>query len=112
MRRIILLFMAAATMATVPSLASADPADVSGFCERGTDAAGVLGTECSHVVVTPSDNVNVTAKFRPDVQGDGGTVQQGAQHDLRALCDSPHYFSCNQTWTPAGNANGTFHFPA
>jgi len=119
MRRILLVFLVllvgVLTLAiVVPAFAApGGGADVTTKCFDWTDAADVEGYECDRTVTTPSnnDNINDSKHFTPDEQGyeAGGTVDQGAQHNLGGHCDDLIVDSCNTTYTPSGNSNGTFH---
>ncbi len=112
MRRIVLvlalaLVMAAMVLAIAPMALAA--AHDTGDCYPHVDAAGIQGTECAKPVTTPSGNTNYSVHFKPDAGPGGGTVQQGAQHNLNRACNDPSYSACNFTYTPSGNANGTVH---
>jgi len=113
----VLLLAALLTVGLTATVALAAPgggADVTTRCFDTTTAADVDGTECQRVVTTPSNNNNIngSSHVTPDVEGEGGdvgTLYQGAQHNLGGHCDEPIDASCNTTYTPSGNAHGTFH---
>ena len=106
------VMLAMGLVMVVPAFAApGGGATVTPHCFDWKDAAGVEGTECDRKVDTPSNNnnVNYSQLFTPDVQGEGGTVDQGAQHNLGEACTNPAYDSCNTTYTPSGNASRTLH---
>jgi hypothetical protein len=113
MRRVLLVLAVALVMAamvlTIAPVALA-AAQITRDCDPWLNSAGVQGTECGNRVDTPSGKTNGSAHFTPDERPGGGTVQQGAQHNLNNACGPDSgYSACNFTYTPSGNANGTVH---
>jgi hypothetical protein len=111
MRRILML-VAIAVLMVAMMVAMAAPAFTratnTNQCLGGTSLAEVPGEECDHTTTSSSGNVSTSLHFTPTVKGEGGTVEQGAEHNLNGGCDNPTLAECNTTFTPSGTANGHF----